>query len=249
MSWMSDTTRPVPSRGSGILTSQVTFDAGLRAHMIGVYNYLMFGLALSGLVAYAVTHTALGGLFYAGPRELTPLGWIALFAPLGLILVASLGAHRLSPASIQGLYWGITALQGVGLGALLQAYTGESVVRVFFITASAFGALSLWGYTTRQVLSGWGSFLLMGLVGLIVASLVNLFVQSSGLQLAISLIGIVVFAGLTAWDTQRIKEEYVSGMIRGNAVVTSQVFGALSLYLNFLNLFQLLLSLFGTNEE
>ena len=251
MSWMSDNTRPVPSvYGPGTLAgTRVEFDAGLRAHMIGVYNYLMLGLALSGLVAYAVANTALGTLFYSGPRELTALGWLAVFAPLGLILIASFGADRLSPAALQGLYWGITGLQGVGLAALLQAYTGESVTRVFFITAAAFGALSLWGYTTEKSLSGWGSFLLMGLVGLILASLVNLFLESSALQLAITIIGLLVFAGLTAWDTQRIKEEYVAGLAHGNQALTSHVFGALSLYLSFINLFQLLLSLLGNREE
>ncbi len=251
MSWMNDTTRPVPSfSGPGTRTyPQVTFDAGLRAHMIGVYNTLMLGLALSGAVAYLVANTALGTLFYEAPRQLTVLGWIALFAPLGLILVASLGVNRLSPAAIQGLYWGITALQGVGLAALLQAYTGESITRVFFITAAAFGSLSLWGYTTRQNLSAWGSFLLMGLVGLVIAGLANLFIQSSALQLTITLVGLVVFAGLTAWDTQRLKDEYVAGWMQGDALLKSQVFGALGLYLNFINLFQLLLSLLGSQEE
>lgn len=253
MSWMSDTTRPVPPiLGPGKIAGPrdaALFDAGLRTYMIGVYNYLMLGLALSGLVAYLVANTALGGLFYAGPRQLTVLGWVALLAPLGLILIASFGVHRLSPASIQAIYWAITGLQGVGLAALLQAYTGESVTRVFFITAAAFGALSLWGYTTEKSLSGWGSFLLMGLVGVILAMLVNLFLASSALQLAITVIGIVVFAGLTAWDTQRLKEEYVAGTVQGDRALTSQVFGALSLYLNFVNLFQLLLSLFGSRDE
>jgi uncharacterized protein len=251
MSWMNDTTRPVPRLyGPGARTyPQASFDAGLRAYMIGVYNYLMLGLALSGVVAYAVTNTALGTLFYAAPRELTALGWVALFAPLGLILVASLSVSRLSPAALQGLYWSITALQGIGLAALLQAYTGESVTRVFLITAAAFGSLSLWGYTTRQSLSAWGSFLLMGLVGLVMAGLANLFLQSSALQLTITLIGLVVFAGLTAWDTQRLKDEYVAGVVQGDALLKSQVFGALGLYLNFLNLFQLLLSLLGTQDE
>jgi len=251
MSWWSDNSRLAPyGFGSGTFTrSQVEFDAGLRAHMIGVYNYLMLGLALSGAIAYAVANTPLGDLFYSGPRELTPLGWVALLSPLGLILIASFGAHRLSPTALQGLYWGITALQGVGLAAVLQAYTGESITRVFFITAAAFGALSLWGYTTRSNLSGWGSFLLMGLVGLILASLVNLFLASSALQFTITVIGVLVFAGLTAWDTQRIKEEYVAGLAHGDAALTSKVFGALSLYLNFLNLFQLLLSLVGQRDE
>jgi uncharacterized protein len=229
--------------------SRVEFDAGLRAHMIGVYNYLMLGLALSGAIAYAVANTPLGDLFYSGPRELTLLGWVALLAPLGLILITSFGAQSLSPVGLQGIYWGITALQGVGLAAVLQAYTGESVTRVFFITAASFGALSLWGYTTRSHLSGWGSFLLMGLVGLILASLVNLFLASSALQFTITIVGLFVFAGLTAWDTQRIKEEYVAGLAHGDAALTSKVFGALSLYLNFLNLFQLLLSLLGQQEE
>jgi FtsH-binding integral membrane protein len=209
----------------------------------------MLGLALSGVVAYLVANTALGSVFYSAPRQLTALGWMALFAPLGLILVASFGANRLSPAAIQGLYWGITALQGVGLAALLQAYTGESITRVFFITAAAFGSLSLWGYTTRQSLSAWGSFLLMGLVGLVIAGLANLFIQSSALQLTITLIGLVVFAGLTAWDTQRLKDEYVAGWMQGDDLLKSQVFGALGLYLNFINLFQLLLSLLGSQEE
>lgn len=251
MSWWSDNSRLAPyGFGSGTFTrSQVEFDAGLRAHMIGVYNYLMLGLALSGAIAYAVANTPLGDLFYSGPRELTPLGWVALLAPLGLILIASFGAQSLSPAGLQGIYWGITALQGVGLAALLQAYTGESITRVFFITAAAFGALSLWGYTTRSNLSGWGSFLLMGLVGLILATLVNLFLASSALQFTITVIGVLVFAGLTAWDTQRIKEEYVAGLAHGDAALTSKVFGALSLYLNFLNLFQLLLSLLGQRDE
>jgi FtsH-binding integral membrane protein len=229
--------------------SRVEFDAGLRAHMIGVYNYLMLGLALSGAIAYAVANTPLGDLFYSGPRELTLLGWVALLAPLGLILITSFGAQSLSPVGLQGIYWGITALQGVGLAAVLQAYTGESVTRVFFITAASFGALSLWGYTTRSHLSGWGSFLLMGLVGLILASLVNLFLASSALQFTITIVGLFVFAGLTAWDTQRIKEEYVAGLAHGDAALTSKVFGVLSLYLNFLNLFQLLLSLLGQQEE
>jgi hypothetical protein len=161
----------------------------------------------------------------------------------------SFSAHRLSVSAIQGVYWGITALQGIGLAALLQAYTGESIARVFFITAAAFGSLSLLGYTTQRSLSGWGSFLLVGLVGLVLAGLVNLFLQSSALQLTITLIGLLVFAGLIAWDTQRLRDEFVAGMMQGDALLKSQVFGALGLYLNVINLFQLLLSLLGTQDE
>jgi FtsH-binding integral membrane protein len=226
----------------------ITYDEGLRRHMVGVYNFMMLGLVVSGAVAFAIANTSLGAIFYSGPGKLTGLGWVAVLAPLGLILIASFGASRLSPGAIQGLYWGITALQGVSLGALLQVYTGQSVARTFFVTAAAFGALSLYGYTTRRSLSGMGSFLLMGLVGIVLASLVNIFFASSALQFAITVIGVLVFAGLTAYDTQRIKEEYLGGFA-AEAQTTMQVFGALGLYLNFVNLFQLLLSLFGTRDE
>jgi FtsH-binding integral membrane protein len=226
----------------------VEFDEGLRRHMVGVYNFMMLGLVLSGAVAFAVANTSLGALFFSGPGRLTGLGWVAALAPLGLILIASFGASRLSSGAIQGLYWAITALQGVSLGALLQVYTGQSVARTFFVTAAAFGALSLYGYTTRRSLSGMGSFLVMGLVGIVLASLVNVFFASGALQFAITVIGVFVFAGLTAYDTQRIKEEYLGGFAQG-AETTMQVFGALGLYLNFVNLFQLLLSLIGTRDE
>ena len=250
MSWSNDNTRPARFgyRPGMSVRAQAEIDVGLRRHMLGVYNFMMLGLVLSGITAYAVANTALGALFLAGPGKFTALGWVAVFAPLGLILVASFAAHRLSPAAIQGLYWAITAAQGVSLGALLQVYTGQSVARTFFVTAAAFGALSLYGYTTKRNLSGVGSFLLMGLVGILIASLVNLFLASNALQFAIMVIGVLVFAGLTAYDTQRIKEEYVEGMDQGSAT-TLQVFGALSLYLNFINLFQLLLSFMGSREE
>ncbi len=250
MTWSNDDTRSARlGYGTGVGgRTRAEIDVGLRRHMLGVYNFMMLGLALSGVTAYVVANTALGAVFYAGPGKLTALGWIAVFAPLGLILLASFAAHRLSPMAMQGIYWALTATQGVGLAALLQVYTGQSIARTFFVTAAAFGALSLYGYTTRRNLSGMGSFLLMGLVGVVIASLVNLFLASSALQFAITVIGVLVFAGLTAYDTQRIKEEYVEGMDQGSAT-TLQVFGALSLYLNFINLFQLLLSFMGSREE
>ena len=250
MSWMNDTTRPVPSfSGPGTRTyPQATFDAGLRAHMIGVYNTLMLGLALSGVVAYLVANTALGTLFYAAPHQLTFLGGAALLAPLALILFVSFSAHRLSVSAIQGVYWGITALQGIGLAALLQAYTGESIARVFFITAATFGATALWGYTTKRDLSGMGNFMFMGLIGIVIAGLVNIFLASSALQFAISVIGVVVFTGLTAWDMQRLKSEYYE-YGSGEIAQKGAIMGALSLYLDFINLFVMMLQLFGTNRE
>lgn len=224
------------------------FDAGLRQHMLGIYNYMLGGLALSGVVAWTLTTTGAGALFFSGPGQFTPLGWGAVFAPLGLLLLASFNAARLSTPTTQALYWSIAGLQGVSLALLFQSFTGQSIAQVFFVTAASFGALSLWGYTTKRSLTGLGSFLIMGLIGVIIASIVNLFLQSSMLHFVVASIGVLVFAGLTAYDTQRLKDDYVSGVI-GEAPAKAQVWGALSLYLNFVNLFQLLLSLFGQRQE
>jgi len=222
-------------------------DQGLRQHMLRVYNYMAGGLAVSGLVAFLIYSTpALFSVFFT-PYGLSGLGWIAVFAPLGLLLWMSFGARAMSAGTMQTLYWAFVALQGVSLSTLLLIYTGESIVRVFFITAAAFAGLSLWGYTTQRSLSGIGSFMIMGLFGLVIASLVNIFLGSSSLQFAISVIGVLVFAGLTAYDTQRIKEEYVEGMGYDIATKTA-VWGAVALYLNFLNMFQFLLSLLGNRE-
>lgn len=237
-----------PQRAHGVHATTIeTVDAGLRQHMLGIYNYMFAGLALSGGVALALSATGLGAIFFAA-GQLTPLGWGAVFAPLGLLLVASFTARRLSTGATQAIYWGVAALQGVGLALLLQAFTGQSIAQIFFVTAAAFGALSLWGYTTRRSLSGLGTFLFMGLIGVIIASVVNIFLQSSLLHFVGASIGVVVFAGLTAYDTQRLKDEYVGGLV-GEAPTKAQVWGALSLYLNFINLFQLLLSLFGARRE
>ena len=234
--------------GTAAVATAETFDAGLRQHLLGVYNYMIFGLLLSGAVALILSASGLGALFYAAPGQFTPIGWAAVLAPLGLLLIASFTANRLSVAATQGIYWGVAGLQGASLGLLMQAFTGQSVAQVFFVTAAAFGALSLWGYTTKRSLSGMGSFLLMGLIGVIIASVVNLFLQSSLLHFIASSIGVLVFAGLTAYDTQRLKNDYVSGAV-SDAPAKAQVWGALSLYLNFINLFQLLLSLYGHRRE
>jgi hypothetical protein len=179
----------------------------------------------------------------------SPLKWVVIFAPLGLVFLLSFGIERMRPAMAQLMFWIYAALVGVSLASIFMVFTHTSIVRVFFITAASFGALSLWGYTTQRDLTGTGSFLLMGLFGIILASLINLFMASSALQFAISVIGVLVFAGLTAWDTQRLKTEYLYGAMDGETAERSAIIGALSLYLNFINLFTLLLQLLGQRDE
>src|SRR3979409_536324 len=200
----------------GTIADQASFDAGLRAHMVRVYNYMASGLALSGIVAFGLFSSAeLASLFFeiqAGRVVgLNILGWVAIFAPLGLLLLTSYRAAQMSVGAVQAVYWAVTALMGVSLSLLLFRYTGASVARTFFVTAAAFGALSLYGYTTKRDLTAMGSFLIMGVFGIIIASVINIFLQSSALSFAVSAIGVLVFAGLTAYDTQKIKEMYFEG--------------------------------------
>ncbi|UPT64774.1 MAG: Bax inhibitor-1/YccA family protein [Hyphomonadaceae bacterium JAD_PAG50586_4] len=227
---------------------EVDFDVGLRQHMLGIYNYMFAGLGLSGAVAFFLIQSGASALFFTAPGQFTALGWAAMVAPLGLLLIASFTAQRLSVAATHGLYWSVAALQGVGLAVLFGAYTGQAITQIFLVTATAFGALSIFGYSTRRSLSGLSTFLMMGLIGVVTAFVVNMFVQSSMLHFVASVIGVLVFAGLTAFDTQRLKTEYLDG-VAGESAAKAQVWGALSLYLNFINLFQLLLSLFGQREE
>jgi uncharacterized protein len=218
-------------------------DAGLRAHMQRVYGYMAGGLALTGIVAYAA---AASGFYQAVAA--TPLIWIVMLAPLGFVLVLSFGIQRMSAGMAMVLFWIYAAVMGLSLGGIFLVYTGTSIARVFFITAATYGAMSLYGYTTRSDLSGFGSFLLMGLIGIVIASIVNIFIESSALQFAISIIGVIVFVGLTAYDTQRIKEMYLESdadEIAGKKAVL----GALALYLDFINLFMLLLQLFGQRRQ
>ncbi len=227
-------------------------DVGLRQYMLRVYNYMGSGLFLSGLVALIVANTGLQSAFFqtteTGRIGYTGLGMIAVFAPIGLILAMSFGAHKMKTTTLQALYWAFVTTMGVGLSVILLRYTGISVVRVLLITAASFGALSLFGYTTKKNLSGFGTFLFIGLIGLVIASVVQIFVASSALQFMISVVGVFIFAGLTAWDTQRIKGEYLS--IRGSTMETpSAVMGAVALYLNFINLFQFLMSFMGQNRN
>jgi FtsH-binding integral membrane protein len=235
-------------------TTDLAFDAGLRAHMIRVYNYMASGLVLSGIVAFALfASPELAGMFFQvapGNRVvgLNILGWVAIFAPMGLLLLVGFRAAQMSVAGVQAVYWAVTALMGVSMSLLLFRYTGASVARTFFVTAASFGALSLFGYTTKRDLSAMGKFLFMGLVGLVLASLVNMFFPSGPMSFIISAAGVLIFSGLIAYDTQKIKEQYAEAWGRDVAEKVA-IFGALSLYLDFVNLFQFLMSFMGQNRD
>ena len=242
-------------------------DEGLRAYMLRVYNYMVIGLAITGFAAlgiYMLSVTSDPTLAYQGARPLargmyltqigfylfaSPLKWAVILAPLGLVFFLAFRIQNMRPATAQITFWIYAALVGVSLASIFMIYTHTSITRVFFITAATFGALSLWGYTTQRDISGWGSFLFMGLVGIIIASLVNIFLASSMLQWIISAIGVLVFAGLTAYDTQRLKTEYMYGAMEGEVLERSAIMGALTLYLDFLNLFTMLLHLLGGRDE
>ncbi len=233
LGWQSATAR----------TDAVLFDEGLRQHMLRVYNYMGLGLVVTGLVAFVVGNTP---ALYV-PIFSTPLKWVVMLAPLAFVLFFSFRMHTISASGAQTLFWAFCGVMGVSLASIFLVFTGASIARTFFIAAAMFGSMSLYGYTTKRDLSKFGSFLIMGLIGVIIASLVNLFVQSSALQFAVSVIGILVFVGLTAWDTQRIKEEYAENAGH-ESLQKMAVFGAFSLYLNFINIFTLLLNFTGERE-
>jgi len=220
------------------------FDAGLRRHMLSVYNYMAGGLVLTGLVAFLVANTP--ALY--GPIFGSPLKWLVMLAPLGFVFFLSWRLDRISLATAQTLFWTFCGVMGLSMASIFLVFTGASIARVFFITAGMFAATSLYGYTTKADLSRFGTFLMMGLFGIVIAGLVNIFVGSSALQFAISVIGVLVFTGLTAYDTQTIKESYAENF-GAEANGKLAVMGALSLYLNFINLFQMLLQLLGQREE
>jgi FtsH-binding integral membrane protein len=252
---MSDYDRSANARyGAGLARSgAAVIDQGLRAYMIGVYNYMMLGLGMTGLIAWGAFELA--DVTFAGGRPISAsafgqaiyfsqLRWLVVLSPLALVFYLTARLNTMSVAAARTAFLVFAGLIGLSMSALLVVYTEASIARVFFETAAAFGALSLYGYTTRRSLSAMGSFMMMGLFGLIIASVVNLFLQSSGLQWALSIVGIGVFAGLTAWDTQAIKENYFAG----DAYETSEkksIYGALRLYLDFINMFQMLLMLSG----
>jgi FtsH-binding integral membrane protein len=228
--------------GVGASVSSRT-DAGLRQYMLGIYNYMAGGLALTGIVAYFAATTGLYQAIFG-----TPLFWIVLLAPLGLVLFLSFRIEKMSLGAAQLSFWVYAALVGLSLAGIFLVYTGASIARVFFISAGTFGAMSFYGYTTKRDLTQFGSFLFMGLIGIVIAGLVNLFIGSTTLQLTISAIGVIVFVGLTAWDTQRIKAIYLqadSTIVAGKKAIM----GALSLYLDFLNLFLMLMQLLGDRRR
>ena len=224
--------------------TQVAFDEGLRTYMLKVYNYMASGVLLTGIVAmlFASSGLAQDIMFGGGP-----LKWLIMLSPLAIVFAMSFGQNKFSTTTLQAMFWGFAALMGMSMSTIFLIYTGTSIAQTFFATAAAFLGLSLYGYTTKKDLSGMGSFLIMGVVGLLVAMVINIFLQSTMMQLVISAIGVLVFAGLTAYDTQRIKSmyAYVAGTdMVGKTVVLS----ALSLYLDFINMFQFLLYFMGNQE-
>lgn len=235
----------------------VAVDEGLRSYMLGVYNYMAAGVGLTGVVAYIVyalaTVTGADGKV-VGLTELgtvlytSPLKWVVMLAPLAFVFFLGFRIQKMSIATAQMTFWAFAAIMGVSLSSIFLVFTGQSITQVFFVTAASFASLSAWGYMTKRDLSGWGSFLFMGVVGIVIAALVNLFLQSSALTFAISVIGVLVFAGLTAYDTQRIKDEYLVIRHDSAMVAKAAIMGALSLYLDFINMFMMLLQLFGNRE-
>jgi FtsH-binding integral membrane protein len=241
-------------------------DQGLRAYMLSIYNYMAIGVAITGLAAYLfytmsiTTDQASGVARIATNLYLTefgrtlyvsPLKYVVMIAPIGLVFLLGFKVQSMAVSTAQAVFWLYAALVGVSLATIGMVYTGQSIARTFFITAASFGALSLYGYTTKKSLSGMGSFLIMGLFGILIASLINIFLASSALQFAISVIGVVVFAGLTAYDTQRLKDEYVYGYANadGETQGRAAVMGALTLYLDFINLFIMLMQLLGQRRD
>ena len=223
-------------------------DQGLRTYMLKVYNLMALGLAITGLAAYGTYALAVSNPAFAQLLFASPLRWVIMLAPVGLVFFLSYRIHQMSVSAAQTTFWIYAALMGLSLSSIFIVFTGQSIVQTFFVTAAAFGGLSLFGYTTKRDLSAFGSFLMMGLFGLIIAALVNLFLQSSALQFAISAIGVLVFAGLTAYDTQKIKEMYFENddvAVMGRKAIM----GALQLYLDFINLFMFLIQLFGNRNN
>lgn len=234
-------------------TMGVSVDAGLRSYMLQVYNFMASALVLTGLVAYmAGSSEAFMNLMLTqkanGAVGMSMLAYVVMFAPLGVVMYLGARMHALSTSAAQTWFWAYSALMGLSLWFITQAYTGESIARVFFITSITFGGMSLYGYTTKRDLTGFGSFLMMGVWGIFIASIVNMFMQSSALNYAISYIGILVFTGLTAYDTQKLKGMYYS--VAGNPEMArkSAIMGALNLYLDFLNLFLMLLRVMGDRK-
>lgn len=229
-------------RTSGELAGRVTFDEGLRKHMLSIYNYMSSGILLTGIVALLTARSGMAIAFASGPMM-----WLVALSPLAIVFAMSFGAARFSKSTLQMLFWAFAALMGLSLSTIFLVYTGASIASTFFATAAAFAGLSLFGYTTKKDLSGWGSFLIMGVIGLLVSSLINIWLQSPTLHYVVGFIGVLIFAGLTAYDTQRLKSEYAH--YRGTEWAgKAVVLGALNLYLDFINMFLFLLRFMGSRE-
>lgn len=225
-------------------------DAGLRSYFLRVYNYMASALILTGLVAYfAANSEGFINLMFNAEGGRSPLAWVVMFAPLGMVIFLSVRLNALSEQAVKAAFWAYAFLMGLSLFYVFAAFTGESIARVFFITAGTFGAMSLYGYSTKKDLTAMGSFLMMGLIGVIIASIVNIFMQSAPLQFALSIIGVLIFVGLTAYDTQRIKQTYYHFAGNNEAVNKMAVMGALNLYMDFINLFIMLLRFFGERRN
>jgi FtsH-binding integral membrane protein len=234
----------------GATTATASYDAGLRAHMLRVYNLMAGALALTGVTAYAVANTPvlLNAIYQVnaqGALAPTMLGWVVMLAPLALVFFLSFRIQQMSQATAQLTFWGYAALVGASLASLFLLYTGASIALTFFVTAATFGTMSLYGFTTKRDLTGFGNFLFMGLIGILIASLANIFFQSAMVTFVVSILGVLIFTGLTAWDTQKIKQTYYA--IGGDVAVAGKaaIMGALSLYLDFLNIFLFLLRFMG----
>lgn len=239
---MADSDNRAMMRGTA--TADAAVDQGLRSYMLGVYNLMVLGLAITGFAAFGLSRSQeLMISIFANPI----LPWIVMLSPFVMVMVLSFGINRLSAGTARLLFLVYSLLMGISLSTIFIVYAEGDIARVFFITAASFGALSLWGYTTKRDLTGWGSFLIMGLFGLIIAMIVNLFVGWETLNFVISAVGVLIFAGLTAYDTQKIKEMYYAGD-DGETVGKKSVMGALALYLDFINLFIMLLRLLGNRE-
>lgn len=248
---------PFATAQYGAQRSAAAYDAGLRAYMLKIYNYMASALALTGIVAMVFANISVTVDPQTGSQALTsvghaifasPLKYVIMFAPLGLVLWLGMGIDRLSTSAAQGIFWVYSALMGLSLSSIFLLYTGESIARTFFITAGTFGAMSIYGYTTKRDLTGFGSFLIMGLIGLILASIVNLFMQSSALAFATSVIGVLIFVGLVAYDTQKLKAMYYQVAGSTEMMAKISIMGALNLYLDFINIFMYLLRFMGDRK-
>jgi FtsH-binding integral membrane protein len=233
-----------PGVAAGAEREGVAFDAGLRSYMLSVYNYMASGVLWTGIVALTLAMTGIAQSIWSGGGILK---YAIIFAPLLMVMVMGFRAHKMSTGAMQAFYWAFATVMGLSMSVIPLVYSGTSIAATFFATAAAFVSLSLWGYTTKKDLSAFGTFLIMGLVGLIVAMIANIFIRSDTMSLVISFIGVLLFAGLTAYDTQKIKSIYFQ--VQGSDMLgKSAILGALTLYLDFINMFQFLLSFMGSRD-